>query len=386
MDYTYNDYFNYYLKEFLNELINNFPETKNSILSNYRNLLEGKDSKNDIYVKYFMTKINNHLISLAKKDDTLFNKDNLVFIEGVDFHQIWNQSSTTSQNQKAIWKYLQMLMLIGRKVIPDHKEIVDMLKKVGDEVSVPAKVEKTLTELSEEEKEEEKKSQSGGFDMGNLLNMASGLKGMAGGSGDSGLDIGNLFKNLSEGLGDLNLGDMPDFNVAGDSTESEEAENEESNDNENNDNESQPKMATSGLFADLAKEMTDTFDFEAMEKDGSPPQNVGEALGKFMSGDNPAKLMNMVSKFGSRLQGDISSGKVNQNDLMKETMQMMGNLQKGAQNPDLLRKQAEQMMGNNPELKAKMKQMSGQNISKSESTSTKDRLRAKLEAKKAQNN
>ena len=65
-------------------------------------------------------------------------------------------------------------------------------------------------------------------------------------------------------------------------------------------------------------------------------------------------------------------------------MQMMGNLQKGAQNPDLLRKQAEQMMGNNPELKAKMKQMSGQNISKSESTSTKDRLRAKLEAKKAQ--
>ena len=164
-----------------------------------------------------------------------------------------------------------MLMLIGRKVIPDHKEIVDMLKKVGDEVSVPAKVEKTLTELSEEEKEEEKKSQSGGFDMGNLLNMSFGLKGMAGGSGDSGLDIGSLFKNLSEGLGDLNLGDMPDFNVAGDSNESEEAENDasdntETNDNENN--ESQPKMATSGLFADLAKEMTDTFDFEAMENDG----------------------------------------------------------------------------------------------------------------------
>jgi len=71
---------------------------------------------------------------------------------------------------------------------------------------------------------------------------------------------------------------------------------------------------------------------------------------------------------------------------MKETMQMMGNLQKGAKNPDLLRQQAEQMMGNNPELKARMKQMSGQNVSKSESTETKDRLRAKLEAKKAKNN
>ena len=78
MDYTYNDYFNYYLKEFLNELINNFPEVKPNVLANYRNLLEGKDNKNDVYVKYFMTKINNHLISIAKKDDTLFNKENLL--------------------------------------------------------------------------------------------------------------------------------------------------------------------------------------------------------------------------------------------------------------------------------------------------------------------
>ena len=128
--------------------------------------------------------------------------------------------------------------------------------------------------------------------------------------------------------------------------------------------------------------MTDTFDFEHMEQGGEQPKNVGEALGKFMSGNNPAKLMNMVSKFGSKLQNDISSGKVNQNDLMKETMQMMGNLQKGASNPDLLKKQAEQLIGDNPELKSRLKQMSGQNISKSESTTTKDRLRAKLEARK----
>lgn len=277
-----------------------------------------------------------------------------------------------------------MLMLIGRKVIPNHKEILDMLKKVGDEVSVPAKVEKTLTELSEEEKEDAKKSQSGGFDMGNLINMASGLKGMTGG-GDGGMDIGNLFKNLSEGLGDLNFGDMPNFDTSNEeNTETEQGEGSEENTSSSEGSESKSGPATSGLFADLAKEMTETFDFEAMEKDGAPPQNVGEALGKFMSGDNPSKLMNMVSKFGAKLQNDISSGKVNQNDLMKETMQMMGNLQNGAKNPDLLRQQAEQMMGNNPELRARMKEMAGQNVSKSDSTATKDRLRAKLEARKNQ--
>ena len=67
-------------------------------------------------------------------------------------------------------------------------------------------------------------------------------------------------------------------------------------------------------------------------------------------------------------------------------MRMMGNLQKGAKNPDLLKRQAEQMMGNNPELKARMKEMSGQNVSKSESTATKDRLKAKLEARKNETN
>ena len=35
-------------------------------------------------------------------------------------------------------------------------------------------------------------------------------------------------------------------------------------------------------FADLAKEMTDTFDSSAMEKDGEPPQNIGDVL-QFMS-------------------------------------------------------------------------------------------------------
>lgn len=403
MDYTYTDYFNYYLKEFLNETINNFPETQTSILSNYRDLLEGRNSKSDMYAKYFMTKINNHLISIAKKDDTLFNHENLVFVEGVDFHTVWNSEQCTTQNKTAIWKYLQMLMLIGRKIIPDHKEIVDMLKKVGDEVSVPAKVEKTLTELTEDEKEEEAKKNDVGFDMGNLLNMASGLKGMGGlgdlgglgGLGDlgenGGMDIGNIFKNLSESLGDLNFDQMPnmphfdtDSNVENDENDGDN-ENSENNNEEGDSTHTKPQTTTSGLFADLATEMTNTFNFEEMENNGEPPKNVGEALGKFMSGDNPAKLMQMVSKFGSKLQNDISSGKVNQNDLMKETMQMMSNLQKGANNPEILKKQAEQLIGDNPELKSKLKQMSGKNISKSESTSTKDRLRAKLEARKNNN-
>jgi hypothetical protein len=40
MDKTYLDYFNYYLKQFLNEIISYFPYTKAMILENYRAILE----------------------------------------------------------------------------------------------------------------------------------------------------------------------------------------------------------------------------------------------------------------------------------------------------------------------------------------------------------
>ena len=81
MDYTYLDYFNYYLKEYLSELVNTFPETREPILANYRPLLEGKGDKNDIYVKCYYTKINNFLSQIAKKDITLFEIPGKIFID-----------------------------------------------------------------------------------------------------------------------------------------------------------------------------------------------------------------------------------------------------------------------------------------------------------------
>ena len=69
MDNTCIDYFNYYLKEFLNDLVAIYPLYKDNILHNYRDLLEGKDNKSDKYIKYFITKANNNLEQIAKKDN-----------------------------------------------------------------------------------------------------------------------------------------------------------------------------------------------------------------------------------------------------------------------------------------------------------------------------
>jgi hypothetical protein len=125
-----------------------------------------------------------------------------------------------------------------------------------------------------------------------------------------------------------------------------------------------PSMFNNPLFSELASEIGNTFDFAEMEKDGKP-QNIGDALSRFMSGNNPAKLMELVGKFGGKLQTEVKNGNINPADLLKQTMSAAG----GQQN-------LEKMM-NNPQVKNKMNQMQGQNA-------TRDRLRAKLEKKNAE--
>ena len=103
--------------------------------------------------------------------------------------------------------------------------------------------------------------------------------------------------------------------------------------------------------------------FDEMEKDGKPA-NIGEALSRFMSGNNPSKLMGLVGKFGSKLQDEVKKGNINPAELLSQTMSAAGG---GGQNL--------QDMMNNPRAQAQMKEMQKNN-------SSRDRMRAKLAAKK----
>ena len=409
MDYTYLDYFNYYLKEYLSELVNTFPETRDPILANYRPLLEGSNDKNDIYAKCYYTKINNYLTQIAKKDETLFDTPGKIFIEGVDLSSIWNHTDATVENRTAIWKYLQILMILGRKIMPNHKEIVDMLNKVSNgDVHIPAKVEQTLASADKDEVEETPSV----FGLGDIASSLSGLSslasglGLGGGKGSSALsglgDIGNLmsgmkdmfsnpeFTNAMSSLAQQFTAPPSDTNggseacseacgeACGESCNESCVENCEEHkstvnttDNATSNTEPStkplPSMFNNPLFSELASEIGNTFDFAEMEK-GGQPQNIGDALGKFMSGNNPAKLMELVGKFGSKLQNEVKNGNINPAELLKQTMSAAG----GAQNI--------QNMMNNPKVKEQMNQMNqGQS-----SNATRDRLRAKLEKKNAE--
>jgi cell division ATPase FtsA len=236
------------------------------------------------------------------------------------------------------------------------------------------------------------KGGSEGGGLGGLGGLMSGLSGlMGGGGGASGGEnpLGGL-GNLMGGITDMFSN--PEFTNAMSqlsqqftpSTSTENTENaetaentdttgntEEQSDTTNSQGASAPPLFNNPLFSDLAKEIGNTFNFEEMEKEGKP-QNIGEALSRFMSGNNPAKLMELVGKFGGKLQDEVKKGNINPADLLKQTMSAAGG---GAQN--MMNNPQMQNMMNNPQMQNKMNQMKNQNA-------TRDRLRAKLEKKKTE--
>lgn len=125
---TYIEKFNFYLSTFINELIVVFPEYKESLTKNYNDILENNKSNSDIYVKEYMSitkKINS---KLASKNDTLFKStEELILLRDIDFRNLWAKD-INDKTRENIWKYLQTLYVIGKKVVGDDNEIDNLIK------------------------------------------------------------------------------------------------------------------------------------------------------------------------------------------------------------------------------------------------------------------
>jgi hypothetical protein len=402
MDFTYLDYFNYYLKEFCNQITANFPDFERGLVENYRPLLESKQCKNDLYVKCFISKVNNCMDKICNKDQTLFEPSTYVdketglvgglfLLEGVDFLKLWSSTFNTAENQASIWKYLQLLTIIGRKIVPNKAEVLELLNSVGTQIHAPAKVEKTL--LGPEEDLGDAGNKPDLFGLGNLTSLA-GLMGLGGG-GEGGLtdmlkSVGDMFSGIDlKGFAE----EMQKAQAVGEAqaeslTSTGTCTGCEDESHQHNTSAEAPREPTSteqgtgaagNLFVDMAQEMANTFDFGQLES-GDQPANMADAFKKLMSGDNPKKIAGLISKFGNKIQSEIASGKLNHADLLKQTTQMMPGM--GGGNMEELKKQAEKMMKGNPGLAAQAEQMRKQQQKAAQGGMTKDRLRAKLEAKK----
>lgn len=266
---TYLEKFNFYLVNFLTELNTVFPEYNEVFVKNYSDIFpqteENKSNNTDKYVKEYMTSVKDYYKEVAKKDDSIFKGDKEInFLLGLDFRNLWIKD-INEKTRESIWKYLQTLYVIGKKVVGEDDEINELLNKFTSQTG----------DATQEEM------------MKNIKNETD--------------EMMKMFQNLSTVEQD------PD---------SETSEND------------MKSLFEGGVISDIAKELTEELNLDNLnDLNMGEPKNINEAFSNLMGGGNGNKgFFDLVTKVGQKIQNKVESGQVNQNDLMSEAQKMMGGL------------------------------------------------------------
>ena len=174
------EYFNYYLREFLNTLISTYPDSKQPIVNTYREVLEGRNDSNSLYVKSFIKNIEQYSQFINNKDENVFMK-NVFLLEAVNFKSIWLSRFTTDENRGMIWKYLQMLMILAKSAVPSVNQIENMIRTLSENnqtyqsnIDIGPQMPAGHISQTGNEDEEEKEKSSGSGILGAIGNMMGG--------------------------------------------------------------------------------------------------------------------------------------------------------------------------------------------------------------------
>ena len=291
---TYIEKFNYYLSLFLKELENIYPEFKESIHQHYGELLKlgDKSCSDDRYVKTYMTTTQSYFSDIASKNEKIFKGiESVNLLEGLDFREVWSKDINKNTREN-IWKYLQTLVVIGKKIVGNDDEINDLLEKFNSQ-------DKDSSEASKTE---------AGTDAGTDA------------TSNQNDEMLNMLKNMSSMTQD------PDINLP------DTSENEMKN------------LFEGGIISDIAQELTQELDLENL--DMGNPQNMNEAFANLMGGGGGQNnFFNLVTKVGEKIQNKVQKGEVNQGDLMKEAQKMMGGLKNPEKMANIMKNKHQQRGG-----------------------------------------
>lgn len=241
------------------------------------------------------------------------NETNTQFLPNVEFKILFNCTDITETTRKAIWKYLQLILMTILKTVQDKTGFGDAASLFDgvDEEVLQDKLNDTLSE------------------------------------------IGNFFKNLG---GEDASGSMDNFfeKMAGDETpfdgtpfdgtpfdetpfDKEEFKKTFDFDGMKPPNADELHEHLKGLFdgkiGGLAKELAEeiSHDIEHMfadESGGKANIKSTQDLLKHMM-KNPKKMLDIMKNIGGKLEQKMKSGEISQEELMKEASELMGKMKGG---------------------------------------------------------
>ena len=278
---------------------------------------------------------------------------NTVFLPNVDFKLLYHCGNITENTKKAIWKYLQLILISVVGSVQNKASFGDAanLFEGFDEKVIHEKLNETIDEIS------------------------------------------NFFKNLGPSSTNSGSGSgeetMPDF------SQMEEEFRKAFTENSSDTSSEQPEMPNAedihkhlqGLFdgkiGSLAKELAEeiSVDMQNMfQEDGGVEniQSTQDVLKKMIK--NPQKMMGLMKTIGDKLQTKMKSGEISEEEIMKEASELMGKMKgmgggKGGF-ADIMKNMAQGMLGKNTRFNA----TAFNNMEKK--MTAKDRMRAKLEQKR----
>ena len=272
------------ISDFINDLSTTFPEYSYLWMKWGSPDLSEKELK--YLFDYIISVLPERFFDILYQDEDIFKVEssvNVLFLPSVDFKLLYNCPNVTEKTQKAIWKYLQLILFTIVNSIK-NKSIFGNTSELFDGVN-----EKDLQEKLEE-------------------TMKS---------------IGSFFSNLNE--------------KTGESGEAEEAPNSESfnktfesfEKNIPNPEELHEHLKTifDGKIGKLAKEMAEEFsqDINGMFGENTGDIRTSQDVLKNLMKD-PKKMMDLVKTIGNKLNSKMESGEISQEEIMKEASELIGKM------------------------------------------------------------
>ena len=320
-------------KEFIRDFCKSFPEYSNRAKEVYFNIDNWYE-----FISTFIENLEPHITSISKKDESIFLENRLTIIDGLDSEAIWRD--TPKKNREVIWKYLHTLYILG---ITYKGEVGDLVKIIEN-----------INNLDNEDL------------ISNLNNQAKIMV--------------DMFKNISMNKNE----EQPDESVDAEDNEDTEPKHEDK----------KGKGHTTGLedmlqnskIADLAKELSEEINLDDNFTDPSEIMNN-------LTGD-PTKMFDLIKVIGGKIQNKISTGDLNESELLDEAQNMFLKISKNNNlfNNDIFKKMASTMSkgaggaggaGGMPDIANMASMMSGMfNDDSSRVDKRNDRLKKKLAEKK----
>ena len=316
------------MRDFVGDMLTTFPEYRETLDSRLKKLIEDNNEENTTTLLDYCKEVYpERFFDLLYKSDTLFttSEHNTFFLPNIEFKEIWKQD-ISENTRNVIWKYLQLvcfLIINGEKNVDSFGDTSKLFEVIGEE-ELKKKLGETISKMSD------------------FLDVSG-----------EGNPMTSLF-DLSD-----NLPDPEELHehISG---------------------------LMNGKLGRLANEITE----ETMKdfQDISGITSVGDVFQNIFK--NPGKLMKMVKRLGDSLDGKIKSGELKESELMEEAAELMEKLKKipGMKNmKDLFGQMGLDgldMFGGQGNAKLNLGAMQGQMNRNVRMAKQRDRMRAKLAARK----